>query len=283
MLKYILLGCLLAITSMSFAQLNLPEPSPMNSFKQKVGFTDVSAIYSRPCARGRKIFGGLVPFNELWRTGASDATVIRFSESVTLEGNKIEAGSYSLFSIPSENEWTIILNKDTAMHGTSNYTQELDVVRFKVKAEKSARYYENFTIEVSDIIQNNAVLYLIWENTQVRVNITTNTDEKIVAEIQQKMQSSKNDASLLFQAAKYYYDSNKDLKEPLVWMTQAVGITTDNFYYFHQKALIEAKMGDYKTAILSAKKSLEVAKTNKLTEWVKRNENLIAEWEKLKK
>jgi tetratricopeptide (TPR) repeat protein len=169
------------------------------------------------------------------------------------------------------------------MHGTSNYTQELDVVRFKVKAEKSARYYENFTIEVSDIIQNNAVLYLIWENTQVRVNITTNTDEKIVAEIQQKMQSSKNDASLLFQAAKYYYDSNKDLKEPLVWMTQAVGITTDNFYYFHQKALIEAKMGDYKTAILSAKKSLEVAKTNKLTEWVKRNENLIAEWEKLKK
>jgi tetratricopeptide (TPR) repeat protein len=283
-MKKQILALALSVFAMDmFAQINLPEPSPEASFTQQVGFSRVTVVYMRPGAKGRKIFGSLVPYNEIWRTGASDASTIKFSESVELEGNKVPAGNYSIFTIPSENEWTIILNKDSAMHGTDEYTPDLDLIRFKVKAEKSARFYENFTFEVTDIVNNNGVLYLIWENTQVRIGIKTSAEDRILAEIKEKLSSQKDNAVTLFQSAKYYYDTGKDLTEALTWLNKAVEIKNDNFYYFYQKSLVEAKLGDYASAIVSGRKAADLAKEKELKGWVKTIESLLADWEKIKK
>src|SRR5688572_12717058 len=204
------------------AQLNVPNASPDAEFKQQIGFGEVEIKYSRPSARGRVIFGGLEPFGKIWRTGAHDATTIRFSEAVKLNGNDIPAGTYSLFTIPNQNEWTIIINKATEMHGTSDYTQEQDLVRFTAKAEKSARYYETFTIEVNDFGKEEAGLFLIWENTMVKLTIKMNVDEKVMAEINDRINVKKEDrASLFYQSSAYYFNNNKDLKQAYAWVQVA--------------------------------------------------------------
>jgi hypothetical protein len=119
--------------TVSLAQLNLPSASPDQALKQQVGFTELEIKYSRPSARGRVVFGELVPFNEIWRTGAHDATTITFSDSVEINGVNIPADTFSLFSIPGKTEWTIILNKVAEMHGTSDYSADQDQIRFALK------------------------------------------------------------------------------------------------------------------------------------------------------
>jgi tetratricopeptide (TPR) repeat protein len=275
---FILAFILLLTIQPIFAQLNLPEPSPAGHLKQEVGYTDITVTYSRPGAKGRKIFGALVPYDKLWRTGASEATKIRFYDSVTIEGNKLAAGAYSLFSIPGEKEWTIIINKDSSMHGTSNYTEEHDVLRFKVKPEPAPRYYETFTIEVNDIIKNTAQVFLLWENTQVKFNVTTNADERVMAEINERINVKKEDRpGLYYQSALYYFNNNKDLSQALQWIQKAVKADED-FNYLQLQARIQAELKDYKTAIRSAKRSSELAKAKKWNDVVSKNEQLIEEW-----
>ncbi len=163
--------CLLAtaILAQESAKKSLPK-SYEAAFTQQFGDSEIQVAYARPLARGRKIFGGLIPFDSLWRTGAGDCTTIKFKEEVIVGDKKIGAGKYSLFTIPSANEWTIILNSETTMHGTSGYDAQKDVHRFKVKSEKTDRFYENFTIEINDInTKGEASLNLIWENTMVKV------------------------------------------------------------------------------------------------------------------
>jgi len=204
---------LVSFAGLAQAQLNVPPASPDAEFKQQIGFGEVEIKYSRPSARGRVIFGGLEPYGQMWRTGAHDATSIRFSEAVKLNGNDIPAGTYSLYTIPNQNEWTIIINKIADMHGTSDYAQEQDLVRFSVKPEKSARYYETFTIEVNDLSKDEAGLFLLWENTQVKITIKMNVDEeKVMAEINDRINVKKEDrASLFYQSSSYYFNNNKDL------------------------------------------------------------------------
>lgn len=262
----------------SMAQLNFPHASPDAEFKQQVGFTDVVVKYSRPGAKGRKIFGTLVPFGELWRTGASDATTIHFSDTVQLNGNSIPKGTYSLFTIPDKDEWTIILNKDTAMHGASNYTKDLDLLRFKVKAETAPRFYETFTIEVNDIIKESASVYLAWENTQVKLNLRTNADDKVMAEIHDRIIKGKEEkANLYYQASLYYFNNDRDLNTALAWI-KAANKKGDEVMYFQLQAKIEAALGDYTQAIKSAETSSRLAKEKKLDQVITANQKLIAEW-----
>ena len=161
-----------ALNAQEPAQKILPK-SPEAAFTQQFGGSEIQVSYARPLVRGRKIFGGLVPFDSLWRTGANDCTTIKFKEDVVIGGKKISAGKYSLFSMPSKNDWTIILNSETSMHGTSGYDTQKDVHRFKVKSEKTERFYETFTIEINDIdVQGNAFLNMMWENTMVKIPLT---------------------------------------------------------------------------------------------------------------
>lgn len=260
------------------AQLNLPNASPDAEFKQQVGFTEIEVKYSRPSARNRVVFGQLVPFGELWRTGAHDATTVRFSDAVKLNGNEIPAGTYTLFTIPRENEWTIVINKATEMHGTSDYTEEQDLVRFSATSEKSSRYYETFTIEINDFGKNDAALIMTWENTVVRVTITTNVDERVMAEINDRINVKKEDrASLYYQSALYYFNNNKDLKQAYAW-SQTANSKSQDAVYLQLQAKIEAAMGNHSTALKTLKASTDLATTRKLDQVVTANEKLRIEW-----
>jgi len=260
------------------AQLNFPNASPDAEFKQQIGFGEMEIKYSRPSARGRVIFGGLIPFGELWRTGAHDATTIRFSEPVKLNGNDIPAGTYSLFTIPNQNEWTIVINKTAEMHGTSGYAQEQDLVRFFVKPEKSVRYYETFTIEVNDFSKEEAALFLLWENTQVKLTIKMSVDERIMAEISDRIHVKKEDrASLFYQASAYYFNNGKDLKQAYAWI-QVANSKAQDAGYLQLQSKIEAAMNDYASALKTLKASTDLAVTKKLNEIIAANEKLRTEW-----
>ena len=260
------------------AQLNLPPASTDATFKQQIGFGEVEVKYSRPSARGRLIFGGIVPFGEMWRTGAHDATTIRFSEAVKLNGNDIPAGTYSLFTIPNATEWTIIINKVSEMHGTSDYTQEQDLVRFAAKPEKSAHYYETFTIEVNDLSKDEAGLFLLWENTQVKITIKMNVDEKVMAEINDRINVKKEDrASLFYQSSSYYFSNNKDLNQAYAWV-QIANSKAQDAAYLQLQAKIEAAMNDYATALKTLKASTDLAITKKLDQLIVANEKLHVDW-----
>lgn len=283
MKKPILTFALLALFTLSFlptfAQLSLPEASPDASIRQKLGFTNIKIDYFRPGAKGRKVFGGLVPYDKLWRTGASDATTISFSDPITIEGHKVPAGKYSLFSIPGEKEWTIILNKDSAMHGSSGYDEQKDLLRFQVTSEAAPRFYESFTIEVNDIIKNTAQLYLIWENTQVRMKLMSDADERVMAQINERINIKKEERpGLYYQAALYYFNNGKDLNQALAWAKQAVKMDEDANYMQLQAKLLAA-LKDYKSAIATAKKSSQIAKQKKMESILKANDQLLADWQ----
>lgn len=269
---------LLSFVGLAQAQLNIPPASPDAEFKQQIGFGEVEVKYSRPNARGRVIFGGLEPYGQMWRTGAHDATTIRFSEAVKLNGNDIPAGTYSLFTIPNQNEWTIVINKAAEMHGTSDYTQEQDLVRFAAKPEKSARYYETFTIEVNDLSKDEAGLFLLWENTQVKITIKMNVDEKVMAEINDRINVKKEDrASLFYQSSSYYFNNNKDLKQAYAWV-QIANSKAQDAAYLQLQAKIEAAMNDYATALKTLKASTDLAITKKLDQLIVANEKLHVDW-----
>ncbi|MFZ6012916.1 MAG: DUF2911 domain-containing protein [Bacteroidota bacterium] len=260
------------------AQLNLPNASPDQELKQQIGFTDVAVKYSRPSARGRVIFGDLVPFDEIWRTGAHDATTIWFSDSVKVNGVNIPADTFSLFTIPGKNEWTIILNKVAEMHGTSDYSQDNDQLRFTVKSEKSPRFYETFTIEINDFTKEGAYVYLLWENTQAKFSIQSYADQKVMAEIAERINIKKEEKpSLYYQASLYYFNSSKDLHQAYEWIKVANGKTQDAAY-LQLQAKIEASQGRIREALATLTRSTELAKAKKLEPILKANEKLVQDW-----
>ena len=173
MKKILVINALLMVSLWAFAQqpaAKKPAASPEAAFTQQFGDSEIQVQYARPSARGRKIFGGLVPFDSLWRTGAGDCTTLNFKEEVIVGDKKMTAGKYSLFTIPTATDWTIVLNSNTAMHGTNGYSKEKDVQRFTVKSTKIDRFYETFTIEINDFTpQGSASLNLMWENTMVKI------------------------------------------------------------------------------------------------------------------
>ena len=263
-------------SAISQAQINTPQPSPGASVTQKVGLTDVSVNYSRPSVKGRKIFGDLLPYGKLWRTGANAATKLTFSDEVTVEGKKVPAGEYALFTIPGATEWTVILNKN-AKASTNDYKQEEDVARFTVKPSKAPTKVESFTILFSDVTANSANLDIAWENTLVRTKLTTDVDSKVMTQIKEKViDAASAEPGTYFQAASYYYETGKDLKQALAWVNKATE-KEPQFWMVHLKAKIQAKMKDYKGATASAKQSIELAKAAKNDDYVRLNEKLLQE------
>ena len=265
-------------------QIRTTTSSPGASFEQEIGSSKIKITYNRPLVRGRKIFGELVPFDKLWRTGASDCTVIFISEDIYFGNKIVKAGSYSIFSIPSINEWTIIVNTDTTLHGETGYDEKKDVMRFKVPVEKSLNFYETFTIELNDInSKGEAFLKILWENTMIKIPIKSKEDDTILALIDQYIiKEKKQDALLLFQASNYYYSTNRDLKQAIKWLLEAEKIESDNFNFPNLRQKIAAEIKDYATAIDAAKKAIKISEIKKMKsqEALKK---LIIEWELLVK
>ena len=263
-----------------FAQLNIPEPSPSASFSQTLGFTKIKVDYARPGTKGREVFGKLIPYGEIWRTGASDCSTISFNDEVTIGGKKIAKGKYSLFSIPNVEQWTIIINTDTTLHGASGYDEKKDVHRFTVKPEKSARFYETFTIELSDIVKDNGMLYLIWENTMVKFEIQSNAKERILADIDNKINKLKtNNSKLFYQAAEYYYNQRMELDQANDWIAKAVKMEPENFYYPNLQAKILETQSKFAEAIPVAQKAVILAKKGNMTQTATNWEKKIAIWQ----
>lgn len=271
---------LIAITSFccefAFAQLDTPRPSPLGSVNQKVGLNELTIEYSRPGVKDRVIFGELVPYGELWRTGANAATKITLAEDAKLGGKEIPAGVYSLFTIPGKSKWTIIINKDPNA-SKRDYDESKDQARFTVKPEKVTEKVETFTINIEHIRLDSAYIQLVWEHTKVSFKIETPVDEQIMAQIESAMKGVSPET--YYQAAVYYYDTDKDLDQALIWMNNALE-GKQTFWMLHSKAKLQAKMGDYKGAIITAGKSKESAILAGSSHYIALNEKAIAEWQR---
>lgn len=266
----------LSLANGSFAQapkLEFPAPSPACTIKQRVGLTDIEVVYSRPSMKGRQIFGSLVPYGAVWRTGANNATKISFSTAVKLNGTEIAAGTYAFYTIPGENEWTIILNKGVGQSGTQ-YDQAADVVRFKATPVKlSDTTIDTFTIEFNHVRDESAVITLVWEQTVVPVKVELDLTSKLVPQIEEAMSATEG-RKPYYQAAMFYYDHDQDLKKASQWVDAAIA-EREAHYIVYLKAKILAKLGDKQGAIAAAKRSTELAIKAKDTGYVKMNEDLI--------
>jgi tetratricopeptide (TPR) repeat protein len=255
--------------------LKVPAPSPTQTLDQAFALSNIKIEYSRPGIKNRVVFGDLVPYGKVWRTGANAATKITFGDTVTVEGNIVKPGTYALYSIPDKNEWTIMLYKDLNLAGdVVNYKSEDELCRFKVKPTTIPMKVETFTINVTDITMNTAKIEILWENTAVEFNVTANIDSKVMKSIDAALEK---DTRPYFSAASYYYENNKDLNKALTWVNQAIDLNPKAYYMVHLKAKIQMKQKDYKGAIESAEKSMALAKEAKSDDYVRLNEKLIAD------
>ena len=272
----LLILALLFCGMVSFAQqIQMPQASPSAKIAQKVGLTDVTVDYSRPSTKGRKIFGELVPFGQVWRTGANGATVLTFSTDVKIDGKSVPAGQYALYAIPDKSEWTIILSKNTKLWGAIGYSSEDDLIRFKATPTKLSRKYETMEITFADMTDTGADLSIKWETSRVNFRIETEVDEIVMAEIKQLVIDAETDnPGLLYSAANYYYTNNKNMQQAYSWISQSVD-SDSKYWTMHLKAKIEAGLDMKTEAIASANQSLEMAKAAGNPDYVGLNERLI--------
>lgn len=262
-----------AVSAMTicYAQINSPKPSPLSTVTQKVGLADVSVTYSRPSAKGRKVFGDVVAFDKIWRTGANEPTKVSFSDTVSVEGIKLAPGEYALYTIPGTSEWTVLFGKNTKVQA-GDFKESEAAAKFKVKSEKACAHVESFTIEFTDLTMTTANIQISWETTSVKFKVENDVDAKVMTDIKIKT----DNVFTYFQAAGYYYDTNRDMKQALEWVNKAVE-KNPAFYILHLKAKIQVKLNDCKGAVETATKSLEAAKAAKNDDYVKMNEKLISE------
>ncbi len=272
---FTLLAALCLITAE--AQLKTPAPSPTQTVKQDFGLGSIELSYSRPVMKGRKIFGDLVPFGNVWRTGANSATLVTFSDEVTIGGKKVPAGKYGLLSIPNKDSWTLIISKQLDVTSPAAYKAENDVVRVDVNTMKLAEKTESFTIQFANVKPTSCELHIMWENTAVSLPISTDVDKKVMAQIDQLMNK---DTRPYFNAAMYYMDNGKDLNQALSWFDKAVEMNASAFWIHHQRANCLAKLGKKAEAKAAAEKSKELAAAAKNDDYVKLNEKLLAELNK---
>ena len=245
-------------------KIEFPAASQHATVKQRVGLTDIEVDYSRPNKNGREIFGGLVPYGKLWRTGANAVTKIKFSKPVTLGGKEIPAGEYALFTIPAADEWTIIVSKDAKVQSAADYKQETDAARIMAKPEPNPITLETFTIGLSDVKGASATINLMWDQTRVPVKLTTGDVEEVSKELESVVSGGTPlDPRTAYQAAAFYYDNNKDMNQAAKWIDQALAKNPDAYFMHYKKAQIQAKLGNKKEASASAQKAIDILKKDK--------------------
>jgi hypothetical protein len=255
-------------------QLRTPQPSPSQTVKQDFGLGTIEINYSRPGVRGRKIFGEVVPFGQVWRTGANSATTISFSDEVIVEGVKIPAGKYGLLTIPDVTEWTVIISKQTDVTSPDDYKQDQDVVRVKTKPVSLSSKVENFTIAVDQLSNTGCTLTIQWDLTGVNVPVTTEIDSKVMKQIENIFIK---DNRPYYGAAYYYMENGKDLNQALTWFNKAVESNPNAYWVHYQKARCLQKMGKKKEAMEASMKSLELARKDNDQAYINNNLKLQAE------
>ena len=262
------------------AQIKTPAPSPKASLTQIVGLTQVEINYSRPSVKGRTIFGDLVPFGKLWRTGANENSTISFSEDVTINGKILAKGKYALFTIPKADAWEIIFYATTDNWGIPEVWDESKVVlKASAVADIMDKNVESFTIGINTLDLNFAVLELSWEKTYVALKFEVPTQKSALANIEKVLAGPT--AGDYFSSAQYLFQSNIDVTTALLYVNKALEMKEEKpFWYLRLKSLIQFKTGDKKGAIETAKQSLRGAEIAKNQDYIKMNQESIAQWSK---
>lgn len=276
-LKFFAVALLFPLSVFS-QQLKMPAPSPSQTLKQSFGLGEITVDYSRPSVKGRTIFGEVVSYDKIWRTGANASTKITFSDDVTLEGKPVKAGTYALYTIPGTSSWEVMLYSDLSLGGSvHNYKQENEVVRVKVQAQTLSQPVETFTIQIANISNDAAILELAWDKVRVPVSLKTDIDARIMKNIETALAA---DSRPYFQAASYYYENNKDLNKAAEWITKAVEQNPKAFWIMLMKARIELKQNNKAAAIASAEKTKALAKEAQNDDYVRMADAIISEAKK---
>lgn len=252
-----------------------PQVSSSQTIIQGFGLGTITLTYSRPNIKGRKIFGYVEPYDKVWRTGANSATVIKFSNDVSIEGNKVPAGEYGLFSVPGEKQWTIILSKKPQQWGAYTYSEADDFLRFVVKPGKLQQPVETFTLQFANVYPTSGELHLLWENTSLVMHLTCNIDAAVMARIDSAMQTDKKP---YYDAVIYYWNNNKDMTKGLEWARQIE--TIPGMPLMVAKlwlARVQLKKGDKSAAIATAQEGVKAATDAKSEEYIRLNKEVIAE------
>lgn len=258
-------------------QITTPAPSPAAHIEQKVGLTDVTVDYSRPSMKGRTVFGNLVPFGKIWRTGANANTTISFSTDVTVDGQKLEKGTYALYTKPGKESWEVYFYSDTNGGGMQKWDDSQIVAKASAQVYPMPMNVETFTISLDDLTNDSAVIGILWEKTYVGIKFEVPTDATVMDNINRIMGGPT--AQDYYAAAVYYMDSGKDIDQAKKWIDKSAAMTEKPaFWQLRQQSLIYAKAGDKKGAIEAAKKSLAAAKVAGNADYVKMNEDSLKQW-----
>ncbi|MBL0183990.1 MAG: DUF2911 domain-containing protein [Chitinophagaceae bacterium] len=264
---------IIAISCFSFvstAQVRMPAPSTTQTVKQEFGIGSIELTYSRPSAKGRKIFGELVPYNKLWRTGANAATKIVLTEPLEIGGKRIDTGTYVLYTIPGIDSWDIIFNKGLKNWGTDGYKESEDVARIRVEPMKMKEKMETFTIVFANIKPESCEMHIMWEKTDVGITVKADFRDKVRAQIEAAMQTDKKP---YWQAAQFYNEYDTNLPKALENVTKAIAENDKAYWMWIYKAKIQKELGDKEGALASSKKSMELAKEAKNDDYVKINQD----------
>ena len=264
-------------TSFLYGQVQSPQPSPAAQLMQTIGLTEVSISYSRPSAKGREVIGNLVPFGQVWRTGANKNTTIHFSDPVVIEGKKLSAGTYAIYSKPSASSWEVYFYTDTENWGLPEKWDPAKVAAAVQVIPATTSPLESFSIWISDLTHNDGVLNIGWENTMLALKIEVPTHEKAMASIEKTLANNPKERDY-YSSAVYYLQSGQDLQQAKEWIHKAIEMNDKPYWYFRQQSLILAALKDTKAAIEAAKKSLSRAQEAGNMDYVKMNTESIAEW-----
>ncbi len=243
-----------------FAQ-ELPTPSSKASVEQRIGLTDISVAYHRPNVNDRDVFGALVPYEKMWRTGANKATALTFSTEVMIMDEVLPAGTYSLFAIPGQDQWTLVFNTETELWGTGNYKEENDVMRVMVAPEMT-NFTESFTIDFQNVSKTSGMLCLRWAETQACVPIQVDVDKKALANISEAVSSDDANWAVFRTSASYFIDNDVDHVQALEWMKKSVEMKDDNWYSHYLLGRAYHLNGDKKMAKKSVKNALKMYRDN---------------------
>ncbi len=262
---------------------NRPTTSPRAEISQKIGINFIKVNYGRPNVKGRKIFGGLLQYDKIWRLGADYQTIIDFQNEYKIQ-DKIVKGKYALYAIPNEKHWTIYFNKDVKGWGQYTYRKENNIFEFKVPVEKASEFTETFTINFMNTSMNKGEIIFQWENTKTKLLITASENHKKEIDFNIIAALGLNEKSVGYKyylASEYLFINNKDSKKALEYIQKAIDTGNNAFYTHYLKGEILYTMGNFKEAVKAAKEAKKnLFKGFSNPEWENKIDYAIMNWKK---
>lgn len=268
---------------LGYSQITHPKASPFSQVEQEIGLSRIVVTYSRPAAKGRVIFGGLVPYGRIWRVGANESTKVTVDTEMSIMGHTLPKGTYALYAFPNKKDWQIVFHENTSHwgDGRKKYNPKEDVFRVSMRPQSIPYHQENFLITFDSITHTGAQLQLIWANTKVSIPFEVDTDAQMEFEIARKIKENPT-AQTYYEAARYLQEQRKDFEKALLYLNKALELGGDTYYFHRVKSLVAAELGDYKTAIKSAETSLELAAALEKDEFVRMNQKNIEKWKAIR-